>query len=254
MKKILLMLTSADEMAGEPTGYELSEAAHPWKVFRDAGYVVDFASVDGGNPSPASTDEADEIMEDFMSDATVNTQLLATPAIADVDMDAYDAIYLVGGHGTMVDFPECVALADKIAELYEAEGVVAAVCHGPAGLLNVELSTGVRLLDAKHVTGFSNAEEAQVEKSDDVPFLLEDRLTELAGSYTSAREPFGEHVVVDGRLVTGENPASAAGVAKEVVKILTERVVDEKAAAEAAAAELRAAKDAEKEAEHAAQQ
>lgn len=247
MKRVLMVLTSVTELAGEPTGYELSEAAHPWKVFRDAGHVVDFASIDGGLPEPASTDDADEISEEFMADELVNAQLLATPAVADVDPEQYDAIYLVGGHGTMVDFPASDALKQALRAFALAGKPVAAVCHGPAGLLDVELDNGLTLLTGKEVAGFSNTEEEAVGKTAVVPFSLQDKLEAEAEKYTSAPD-FEEHVVADGTLVTGQNPASAAGVAKEVNKLLAADIEAEKADEEQAAAALRAEKDAEKEA------
>lgn len=251
MKKILLVLTSADELAGQETGYELSEAAHPWKVFRDAGHTVDFASIQGGTPTPySSTDEEDPIVDEFTTDETVNAMMLNTPALENVEVGDYDAVYLVGGHGAMLDFPDSQPLKALLKELYLADGFVGAVCHGPAGLLDVPLENGLSLLTGKKVAGFSNAEEDAVGKTDAVPFSLEDKLTEQAEKYTSA-DPFEEHVVVDGHLVTGQNPASAAGVAKEMVKLLTEVVREEKAAEDEAAAELRAEKDAEKEADEA---
>lgn len=249
MKKILLILTSADELSGEETGYELSEAAHPWKVFRDAGYAVDFASVQGGTPTPySSSDEEDPIVDEFTADDTVNAQMLTTPKLENVDAAQYDAVYLVGGHGTMVDFPDSQPLKQILADVVRAGGLVGAVCHGPAGLLDVPLDNGMSLLTGKRVTGFSDAEEQAAGKADAVPFSLEGKLTDQAERYVPAPEPMGEQVVVDDFLITGANPASAAAVAKEMSKLLAERIQAEKAAEEAAAAELRAEKDAEKEA------
>lgn len=251
MKKVLLVLTSADEIGdGLDAGYELVEAAHPWKVFRDAGYAVDFASIEGGTPTPHDTETDDEVALDFMADDVVNAAIINTPRLEDVEADQYAAVYLVGGHGTMVDFPSSKALKELVKTVWNADGVVAAVCHGPAGLLDIELDNGLTLLDNKKVAGFSNAEEAaDPEMLKAMPFSLEDKLDEQSGGGYTCAGPEAEHVVVDGNLVTGQNPASAAGVAKEAVKILTTQVREEKAADEAAAAELRAEKDAAKEAD-----
>ncbi|WP_460703731.1 type 1 glutamine amidotransferase domain-containing protein [Luteococcus sediminum] len=247
MKKVLLVLTSADEIAGEPTGYTLSEAAHPWKIFRDAGHVVDFASIAGGTPPVDPNSERDEITDEFESDATVQAGLANTAKVEFVEADQYDAIYLVGGHGTMVDFRGNEHLARLVKTLADTGAVVSAVCHGPSGLLDVELANGLRIVEGRKVAAFTDDEEAELGKTAQVPFLLSSEL-EAQGATLVPAENWAENVVVDGLLVTGQNPASAAGVAKEVVKILTTLVREEKAEEEAAAEELRAEKDAEKEA------
>ena len=136
-------------------------------------------------------------------------------------------------------------LQSLVAAVHDAGGVVGAVCHGPAGLVDVELANGLRIVEGRRVAAFTNAEEDEVGKSDVVPFLLEDKLVEQGADVRTAPN-WTENVVVDDRLVTGQNPQSAAGVAKEMTKLLTEVVREQKAAQEADSAALRQAHDAEK--------
>jgi putative intracellular protease/amidase len=221
INKILIALTSHDRLGdtGRSTGFYLPEAAHPWKVFTDAGYDVDLVSVRGGKPPVDGADTSDPIQRAFLDDAKIAAQLAATPRPQDIDAADYDAILYVGGHGTMWDFPDDQVLAGLARDIYEADGVVAAVCHGPAGLVNIALSDGTHLVDGKNVAAFTNGEEAAVGLTDVVPFLLQSALEERGAKHTGAPD-FEAHVVVDGRLVTGQNPASATGVAEAVVKTL----------------------------------
>ena len=250
MKKILLVLTSQDTLGdtGEATGYNVAEASHPWKVFRDAGYFVDFASIAGGQPPRDEVQEDDPVQVEFTQDETIKASLYNTPRVSVVDPSQYDAVYLVGGHGTMWDFTGDADLQKLIASVYDSGGVVGAVCHGPAGLVDVELGTGVALLSGRKVAAFTNAEEKAVGKQDVVPYLLQDKLEEQ-GATVKLADNWEENVQVDERLVTGQNPQSAAGVAKEMTKLLTEVVREQKAEEEEAAQKLRAERDAEKAAE-----
>ncbi|WP_313361758.1 type 1 glutamine amidotransferase domain-containing protein [Kocuria sp.] len=250
MKKILLVLTSQDTLGdtGEATGYNVAEASHPWKVFRDAGYFVDFASIAGGQPPRDEVQEDDPVQVEFTQDETVKASLYNTPRVSVVDPSQYDAVYLVGGHGTMWDFTGDADLQKLIASIYDSGGVVGAVCHGPSGLVDVELGTGVALLSGRKVAAFTNAEEKAVGKQDVVPYLLQDKLEEQ-GATVKLADNWEENVQVDERLVTGQNPQSAAGVAKEMTKLLTEVVREQKAEEEEAAQKLRAERDAEKAAE-----
>ena len=246
MKKILLVLTSQDTLGdtGEATGYNVAEASHPWKVFRDAGYFVDFASIAGGQPPRDEVQEDDPVQVEFTQDETVKASLYNTPRVSVVDPSQYDAVYLVGGHGTMWDFTGDADLQKLIASVYDSGGVVGAVCHGPSGLVDVELGTGVALLSGRKVAAFTNAEEEAVAKQDMVPYLLQDKLEEQ-GATVKVADDWEENVQVDERLVTGQNPQSAAGVAKEMTKLLTEVVREQKAEEEQAAQQLRAERDAE---------
>jgi putative intracellular protease/amidase len=220
-QRVLLALTSQDRLGedGGPTGYYLPEAAHPWKVFTDAGYEVDFVSVAGGKPPMIGHDQADVVQNDFLADATMQQKLQSTPTAADVKAGDFAAVLYVGGHGTMWDFPDETGLGDLAREIYETGGVVAAVCHGPAGLVNVKLSSGEYLVDGKEFAGFTNDEEDAVGMTEVVPFLLQDKLEERGGRHIK-KPNFQPCVVVSERLVTGQNPASAKGVADAVLEIL----------------------------------
>lgn len=221
-KKILMALTSHGDLAGRrPTGYYLSEAAHPWRVFVDAGYTVDLVSTAGGEPPVDGVDLSDPIQQAFVDDADMSTKVRSTPRFADVDASQYDAVFFAGGHGAMWDFPNDPDLGTVAREVYEDGGVVAAVCHGPAALVGITLSDGRPLVEGKGLAAFSNAEEAAVGLTDAVPFLLQSRLEELGAKHTAV-ENFQPHVVSDSRLVTGQNPASAAGVAQAVVAALSD--------------------------------
>ncbi|WP_258545286.1 type 1 glutamine amidotransferase domain-containing protein [Micromonospora provocatoris] len=217
MTRALIALTSHSELGrtGRSTGYYVGEAAEPWEVFRAAGYDVDLASVAGGEPPVDGRDENDTTQNDFLATAGVTD----TPKAADVDPERYDVILFAGGHGTMWDFPDDPDLARIARSVHERGGVVAAVCHGPSALVNLTLSDGSRLIAGKRVAGFTNSEEAAVGLTDEVPFLLADKLTEAGAQHVPAPD-FTEHVVVDGRLVTGQNPQSARAVADAVVKLI----------------------------------
>lgn len=222
-QKILMALTSHGDLAGlRPTGYYLSEAAHPWRVFLDAGYTVDLVSTAGGEPPVDGEDLSDPVQQAFVDDAEMQAKLRSTPRFADVDVSQYDAVFFAGGHGTMWDFPDDRDLGVVARDVYEAGGVVAAVCHGPAALVGVSLSDGRPLVEGKQVAAFTNSEEEAAGLTDTVPFLLQSRLEELGAKHTGAAD-FQPHVVTDGRLVTGQNPASATGVAQAVVAALAEQ-------------------------------
>ena len=220
-KRILFVLTNHDELGdtGEKTGYYLPEAAHPWKVLRDTGHEIDLASPRGGAVpvDPESEDLDDEANAAFLE--AEEEALENTLAASDVDPSDYDAVYYAGGHGTMWDLPDSEPLAELTRRIWEDGGVVAAVCHGPAGLVNVRLSDGSWLVEGREVSCFTDEEERAVEMDDVVPFLLESRLRERGAEMRKA-EPWQEKVVVDGRLVTGQNPASAEGVGKAIARVL----------------------------------
>ena len=218
--KILIALTSHGDLAGRrSTGYYLSEVAHPWRAFVDAGYTVDLVSVAGGEPPVDGVDLSDPVQQAFIEDAVMQEKVRSTPRFSDVDPAYYDAVLFAGGHGTMWDFPDNPDLARLARELYEAGGVVSAVCHGPAALVGITLSDGRPLVEGKEVAAFTDAEEQAAGLTDIVPFLLQSRLEELGAKHTGAAN-FQANVVSDGRLVTGKNPASANGVAEAVLAAL----------------------------------
>ncbi|MTI21212.1 type 1 glutamine amidotransferase domain-containing protein [Fulvivirga sp. RKSG066] len=220
-EKILFVVTSHGEKGdtGEPTGYYLSEVAHPWAVLMDAGYEIEFVSPEGGSVPVDGFDVEDPINRKFWLDKEYQIKLNHTKKPNEVNPDDYVAIHFAGGHGTMWDFPNNKKLAKIASTIYEKNGVVSAVCHGPAGLVNIKLSNGKYLVDGKTVSTFTNEEERAVELEDVVPFLLETKLEER-GAIISKADNWQSKVSVDGRLITGQNPASAHDLGKAIVEVL----------------------------------
>ena len=218
-KKILFIVTSTSKIGPHqrPTGYEFSEVARPYLTFTANGHRVDFASLLGGTPPEEGFDASDSASAIFRQSSGFR-RLEESVRLADVDPQRYDAIFFPGGLGPMVDMVDDPVVKKAIADTYERGGVVGAVCHGPVALLDVGLSDGSSLLDGKKVASFTGAEE-EGHSVDDVPFLLDEALVEQGAQHTFA-DPFDPHVVVDERLVTGQNPASAAGVAAAMIDIL----------------------------------
>ncbi len=222
-KKILIVLTNHDTLgdSGKPTGYWLSEVSHFYDVVASAGYEVDFVTPRGGKAplDPISVKLNDPVNREFMENPKLMARLDHTRSPDEVQWEDYAAVYYVGGHGPIWD----VATDEKIAEIagriLENNGVISAVCHGSAGLLNIKNSNGEPLLKGKKITGFSNLEERLVRKSKWVPYLLESELKQRGAEYTKALPGF-THVEVSGRVVTGQNPRSAKAVAEEVVRLL----------------------------------
>lgn len=221
IKPVLLLLTSHGELGetGRNTGYYVPEAAHPWRVFTAAKVPVVFASTRGGKPPHDGLKLDDPEVKEFWENPTVQQQLASTAPVAAVNPDDYSAVLVVGGHGTMWDLPDNRAVQELLAAMYQSGKVVAAVCHGPAALVNVKLSDGSYLVAFKTIASFTNQEERAVELADVVPFLLETKLLER-GAYIKKAPNFEKLVVTDGRLVTGQNPASARMVAEEVLRLI----------------------------------
>ncbi|ONI81647.1 type 1 glutamine amidotransferase domain-containing protein [Actinosynnema sp. ALI-1.44] len=223
MANILLAVSSHDTLGntGNSTGYSVSEAAHPYRVFVSAGHTVNFVSHRGGEPPGVVFDgeENDPEVKAFLADDRIQAKLAATSQASQVRSAEYSAIFFAGGHGAMWDFPESAGLARLAREIYERGGVVSAVCHGPASLVNLRLSDGSYLVDGKRVSSFTNEEEAQLGLVHVMPFLLEDRLKER-GAIHSKTPNFVAHTENDNRVITGQNPASAALVAELVVSEL----------------------------------
>lgn len=226
MQKILIALTSHAQLGdtGRATGFYLPEAAHPYAAFTAAGYQVDFVSPQGGEPPADGIDRSDPLQQAFLADDTAMAKLRDTLRPEQIDSADYDAIFYAGGHGVMWDFPQNERLAQLAAAIYERGGVVAAVCHGPAALVNIRLGDGSYLVDGKAVSAFTNEEEAAVGLTDVVPFLLESALAER-GARISKAPNFAAHTAVSERLVTGQNPASATPVAQQVLAVLARRPV-----------------------------
>lgn len=222
-KNILMVLTSNDDLGGvRKTGYYVPEAAHPYEIFKALGYTVDFVSPKGGEPPKDGYNAADVSQAMFLKE---NQDKLATTLTPEqVSAQHYHAIFFAGGHGTIWDFPNNTRLAEIASSIYERGGVVSAVCHGPAALVNLRLSNGDFLVKGKTVAAFTNSEEEAVKLTKVVPFLLESKLIERGAIHVTAPN-FQANVQTSARLVTGQNPASARGVAEAVVKVLEQQVV-----------------------------
>lgn len=219
-QRALFVLTSNDDLGGvRATGFFVGEAAHPWRVLHDAGVAVDLASIAGGLPPMDGRDEQDEVQNAFLADPRMAEQLRTTPRLADIDPAGYDAVLFVGGHGTMWDFPDSPDVARVGREIYEAGGIVSAVCHGPSALVNMTLSDGTPLVAGKTVAAFTNEEEEAVGLTATVPFLLADALVDRGAQHTAGPK-FTEHVEVSDRLVTGQNPQSATRLGQEILALL----------------------------------
>jgi putative intracellular protease/amidase len=220
MNKILFVVTSHDTKGstGEKTGYYLGEVSHPWEVLTKAGFEIDFVSPKGGNPPVDGFDLTDETNKLFWEDAYYQKKISNSMKPNEVNPEEY-AIYFAGGHGAMGDLADNKEIAEIAARIFEKNGVVAAVCHGPAGLVNVKLKDGSYLVSGKKINGFTNEEEAIVKLTNVVPFLLEDKLKERGGIFEKS-EPWQNHVTVAQRLVTGQNPQSAKAVGEAMVKLL----------------------------------
>jgi putative intracellular protease/amidase len=219
-KKILIIVSNANAIGpnNRRTGTFLPEVAHPYAVFDEAGYHIDFASLSGDTPYLDALNLAGDAGNLKFLTGKGWTAMQKAVKLVDVDVKTYDAIFIPGGLAPMVDMPEAPLLKKIIAETYERNAVVGAVCHGPVSLLNVKLSDGSYLVNGKNITSFTNAEEENYAKTD-VPFLLESALTNQ-GAIFHAGADWAANSIADGRLVTGQNPASAKGVGEKMVAIL----------------------------------
>ena len=219
--KILFVITSHSKVGntGKDTGYYLSEVAHPWAVLTKAGFTVDYVSPKGGQSTVDGFDLEDPINAAFWNNATERAKIDASKQPSEVNPAEYEAIFFAGGHGTMWDFPDNQELAAITRKIYEQGGVVAAVCHGPAGLVNVRLSDGSFLVAGKRVNSFTDDEERAVALENVVPFMLQTTLQER-GAIFEHSGMFEPHVAVDERLITGQNPQSATAVGEAIVRVL----------------------------------
>jgi putative intracellular protease/amidase len=225
--KILMVLTSHDRLGntGRKTGFWLEEFAAPYFVFRDAGVDLTLASPKGGQPPIDPKGDLPEnqtpAMARFKQDTAALKNLSQTVKLSDLQSEDFDTIFYVGGHGPMwdlVDNPDSIAL---IESFYDSNKPVSAVCHSPAVFHRV-MYQGEPLVKGKRVTGFTSGEEAAVHLTEVVPFLVEDELKKLGGLYEKAPD-WESFVVVDGRLVTGQNPASSTAAAKALLELLVAR-------------------------------
>lgn len=221
-KKILFVVTSHDKKGstGEPTGYYLSEVAHPWEVLHEAGYEIDFVSPQGGKAPVDGFNLGDSTNKRFWENKEYRHKVEHTLKPSEVKAGDYAAIFYAGGHGAMWDLADNTALSTLAAQIYTSNGIVAAVCHGPAGLVNIKLPNGKYLVDGKKINAFTNEEEAAVKLEKVVPFALETKLIERGARFEKSGI-WQSHVVVDTRVITGQNPQSAKAVGEAILAELS---------------------------------
>ncbi|AQA17770.1 type 1 glutamine amidotransferase domain-containing protein [Halioglobus japonicus] len=218
---VLMVLTSHDKLGdtGEKTGFWLEEFAAPYYRMLDAGVELTIASPAGGQPPLAPKSDAPDAQTDaaqrFTADTAAQAVLAGSRVLAELDVADFDAFFYPGGHGPLWDLTEDVDSIALIENALAQGKPVAAVCHAPAVLIRATVE-GEPMVKGRRVTGFTNSEEAAVGLTDVVPFLLEDRLHELGGNFSAAAD-WEPHVVVDGLLITGQNPASSAPVADALI-------------------------------------
>lgn len=223
--KVLMVLTSHDQLGntGRKTGFWLEELAAPYYAFKDAGAEVVLASPKGGQPplDPKSNepDFQTEHTHRFEADADATAQLANTLRLDSISQADFDTVFYPGGHGPLWDLAESQTSIALIQSFIAANKPVAFVCHAPGVLRHVKTAEGRPLVEGKKVTGFTNSEEAAVQLTDIVPFLVEDELKAKGGVYSQGPD-WGSYVVVDGLLITGQNPASSAQAATVLLKQL----------------------------------
>ena len=223
-KKVLFVLTSHDELGntGLKTGFWSEELAAPYYALADKGIDIVLASPKGGQPpiDPKSEDPSfqTETTKRMDKDTVLLDKLKNTIPLADIMMADYDAVFYPGGHGPLWDLAESATSQQLIAEFYNANKPVAFVCHAPGVLKDVKIN-GEYLVNGKNVTGFTNTEEEAVQLTNVVPFLVEDMLIKNGGHYSKIAD-WNPYAIVDGLLITGQNPASSEKVAEELLKLL----------------------------------
>lgn len=223
--KVLFIATSHHQLGDtdQETGVHLFELTKPFMLLTRAGIDVDIASPKGGAVpvDPGSYDLEDATNKDFMDHNDYRHKLENSIALREVNANQYQAVYFPGGHGTMWDFPDNPLIEAIVQNIYErSQGYVGAVCHGSAALVSLRLANGDFLVKDRNLTCFTNSEEIKVEKDKIVPFMLETVLVEQ-GAHFKGAALFAENVIEDGHLITGQNPASAAGIAQKLIKHLT---------------------------------
>ncbi|ANL69942.1 intracellular protease/amidase ThiJ/PfpI family protein (plasmid) [Rhizobium phaseoli] len=222
IKPVLCVVTSHPIRgdSGEPTGFAMVELTHPLEVFDKAGIPYEIASIRGGHPPIDFFDLSDPANEHYWKDKDFRNALADSLILKDLDASRYSAVFFAGGHGTMWDFADNEAVKTVIRRIWEAGGIVSAVCHGPAALVNATLSDGSYLVAGKQLACFTDEEEAEVNYTHVVPYLLATTLTQRGALHQTAPN-WSENVVTDGRLITGQNPASAHRVGQAIVDQLT---------------------------------
>lgn len=224
--KILMVLTSHDKLGdtGEKTGFWLEEFAAPYYVFKEAGADIVLASPQGGQPPLDPSSDTDDAQTDatrrFKADSEAQAVLASTLKLADISAADFDAVFYPGGHGPLWDLAEDACSINLIEATLAAEKPLAAVCHAPGVLRHAKTSEGTSVVQGKSVTGFTNSEEKAAGLTEVVPFLVEDMLKQNGGKYSKEAD-WQPHVVTDGLLITGQNPASSGPAAKALLEKLS---------------------------------
>ncbi|MEP0176455.1 MAG: type 1 glutamine amidotransferase domain-containing protein [Paraglaciecola sp.] len=220
--KVLMVVSGYGQQQGkEAPGYEFNEFAKAYLVFKHNNLLVDIASPQGGSVEADRYDPSKLYNQEVLTDPSIMAKLDNTLSTAQLTADDYAGVFIVGGKGAMFDLPKDTSLQQIIADIYQQQGIVAAVCHGPAALVDVKLADGSYLVANKAVNGFTNQEENLfgTKWMKDFAFMLEDKLVERGGKFQSS-DIMLEHVAVEERLITGQNPSSTVVVATELVKSL----------------------------------
>lgn len=239
MAKVLEVLTGVDawtlkDGTPDPCGYWAEEFVVPDKIFREAGFDVTIATPGGVKPTPdqlslsaemnGGSQEVADGLRRYITEGPVAAELEHPAVLEDCDPNEFDAVFIGGGHGPMEDLAVSEALGKLLVVMADDDKkVVSAVCHGPAGLVPAVRGDGTWAFEGRQLTSFSDEEETQYGFADKTPFLLESRLSELGGKFTQG-EPWQAHVIIDGNLITGANPASSEGLAHKIVEELEARV------------------------------
>ncbi|WP_396586971.1 type 1 glutamine amidotransferase domain-containing protein [Bermanella sp. R86510] len=225
MSKILIFVTNHGTLGDtdEANGTFAPELTHALHELLHAGYDYDLVSINGGKAPMYGTDmEGDDINSTILEDDTFQNRINNTIPVSQINVDDYEGIFYPGGFGLLSDLADNEEVAKLSAKHYEDGGVLSAVCHGPAGLLPIKLSNGESLLSKVAVTGFTREEEVDFGTIKNIPFLLEESLARAAKNY-SKTQPWGEYVVEDQRVITGQNPSSASAVGKALVEALKQK-------------------------------
>ncbi|MGU9937976.1 type 1 glutamine amidotransferase domain-containing protein [Empedobacter brevis] len=200
----------------------MSELTHLYQAAKEKGYEITLASSHGGaipiDPESLKKFTMDKVSKEYYNDTSFMKELNSSKTLTEVENESFDVVYLAGGHGTMYDFPNDAVMQNIIQKQYEEDKIVAAICHGVGGLLNVKLSSGEYLIKDKSITGFNWFEESLANRKKKVPFNLEAELKARGSDYKKAFIPMTSKVVVDGNLITGQNPFSSKEMAKVVMK------------------------------------
>jgi putative intracellular protease/amidase len=215
---ILIIVTGTSTMtSGDKTGVWLEEYAVPYMKFKEQGYKVTVATIDGGKVpiDPASLEAMKPEWKEAVN-ALENSKILK-----EVESSRHSAVYVPGGHGAMFDLADDTMVKRVLAEFADANKIIASICHGPAALVGVKLKNGKYLVEEKKLTSFTNSEEDEVKKSDKMPFMLETQLVKEGGVF-EAKANWEDHVVVDGKLITGQNPFGSASIAEAIIEGLKE--------------------------------